>query len=259
MPRNLISGVLGTLLLLLSACGPASNPVPPQAALALQAVTLPLQLTGGQTLQLVVTVDGQAAQNGQLVWTTGDANIVSISQGGLLTARNAGSTTVRAALAANPSLYLDLPVNIAAPNAPTPTPPAFAGRVLALTNAARAAGASCGGVTYAPTTPLTYNALLEKAAQAHASDMAAQDYFDHTSRDGRSVSDRINATGYAWRNIAENIAAGQLTPEEVVAGWLGSAGHCVNIMNPNLKELGVGYAQGGTLKHYWVQDFGTAR
>ena len=53
--------------------------------------------------------------------------------------------------------------------------------------------------------------------------------------------------------------AGQATPESVVSGWLQSPGHCANIMNPALRELGVGYAYNGnsTYRHYWVQDFGT--
>ena len=42
----------------------------------------------------------------------------------------------------------------------------------------------------------------------------------------------------------------------MVAGWLQSAGHCRNIMNPSFRELGVGYAQGGSYGHYLVQNFG---
>ena len=56
--------------------------------------------------------------------------------------------------------------------------------------------------------------------------------------------------------MGENIAAGQPTPESVVAGWLRSEGHCRNIMNPGFRELGLGFAQGGTYGTYWVQDFG---
>ena len=86
--------------------------------------------------------------------------------------------------------------------------------------------------------------------------MATKNYFSHTSLDGRTVAQRITATGYAWRAIGENIAAGQTTPEQVVAGWLQSEGHCRNIMNPAYQELGVGYAQDGSYGTTWVQDFG---
>lgn len=144
----------------------------------------------------------------------------------------------------------------------TPSSPGgpFAQRVLDLTNQARAQARSCGGARFAATTPLTYNAQLERAAQGYAADMAAKNYFhhDHTSADGRTFDQRITAAGYTGQTVGENIAAGQPSPEEVVAGWLASEGHCRNVMNPNFRELGVGYAYkaGSTYGHYWVQDFG---
>ena len=145
----------------------------------------------------------------------------------------------------------------AAPS-PTPAPPAstFAQRVLDLTNRARAQARTCGTTPFAATTPLAYNAQLERAAQGHATDIAANNYFSHTSRDGRTFDQRVTAAGYPWRAVGENIAAGQRTPEEVVAGWLASEGHCRNIMEPGFRELGVGYAQGGSYGHSWVQNFG---
>lgn len=143
--------------------------------------------------------------------------------------------------------------------APTPPPPpsSFAQQVLTLTNQARTQARSCGGQSFAATSPLSWNDQLAQAAQGHAADMAAKNYFDHNSQDGRTPWQRIAATGYQGRMLAENIAAGQRTPEAVVQGWLNSPGHCANIMNPGLKELGVGYATGGSYGSYWVQDFGT--
>lgn len=145
----------------------------------------------------------------------------------------------------------------AAPN-PTPAPPTstFAQRVLDLTNQARAQARMCGADRFAAAAPLTYDALLERAAQGHAADMANRNYFSHTGQDGRTLRERVTDTGYPWRTIGENIAAGQRTPEEVVAGWLASEGHCRNIMTPAFQELGVGYALGRSYGHYWVQNFG---
>ena len=128
--------------------------------------------------------------------------------------------------------------------------------MLSLTNTARAQARTCGSTRFSAAAPLAANAQLTQAAQGHAADMAARNYFSHTSQDGRTMAQRVTATGYAWRSIGENIAAGQSTPEAVVAGWLKSEGHCRNIMNANFKELGVGYAAGGSYGHYWVQDFG---
>ena len=213
----------------------------------------------GQTRQFNVTVNGTAPTPGQLVWTSTSTSVVTVTQSGLATALTPGSATVRAALASNPGAYIDFPVTVNATTPVTTTPTtSFAQRVLELTNAARAQARTCGTTSYAATTPLAYNPLLEQAAQGHASDMAGKTYFSHTSQDGRTFAQRITATGYTWRTVAENIAAGQATPESVVSGWLQSPGHCANIMNPALRELGVGYAYNGnsTYRHYWVQDFG---
>ncbi|PTA68050.1 CAP domain-containing protein [Deinococcus arcticus] len=271
LPR---SASLVLLALTLAACG--AGPSAPGAegqtpgghsgnvadTLAAQAVATPIALTPGQTLQLRVTVNGQPAQPGQLTWTSSNAAVVTVNQSGLVTATGAGSATVRAALSSRPSAFLDFPVTVgAAAPAPTPTPPAagFAQRVLDLTNAARAAGATCGSAAYAPVPALSLNPQLTQAAQGHAADMAAQNYFSHTGKDGRTFAQRVTAAGYTWRAVAENIAAGQSTPEQVVTGWLKSEGHCKNIMSASYRELGVGYAQGGSYGHYWVQDFGSAR
>lgn len=230
-----------------------------------QGIAATTSLLVGQTRQFNVTVNGSAPTPGQLVWTTTNPSVVTVTQSGLATAVAAGNATVRAAIASYPSAYIDFPIVVsAATTPPSTTPPsttppsAFAQRVLELTNAARAQARVCGSTSFAATAPLTYSTQLEQAAQGHATDMANKNYFSHTSLDGRTFDQRINATGYPWRTIGENIAAGQSTPESVVSGWLASAGHCANIMNPSFKELGVGYAYNAnsTYRSYWVQDFG---
>ena len=63
--------------------------------------------------------------------------------------------------------------------------------------------------------------------------------------------------GYRPRISGENIAFGPQSAEEVVAGWLGSPGHCANIMGPRFQEIGVGVASGRKRgRIYWVQTFG---
>ena len=139
----------------------------------------------------------------------------------------------------------------------TTEPSSFAAAVLDLTNKARSAARTCGGTDVLPAVPaLTSNDLLAGTAQAHSADMAAKNYFSHTSQDGTSFSARITQSGYAWSSIGENIAAGYATPAAVVAGWLASPGHCKNIMSASFSELGVGYATGGSYGTYWTQDFG---
>jgi uncharacterized protein YkwD len=104
--------------------------------------------------------------------------------------------------------------------------------------------------------PLKSNSLLKSAAQAHSGDMAKKDYFSHTGKDGRSPFDRMTDAGYSYTAAAENIAAGQRTPADVVKGWMNSAGHKKNILNCTYTEIGVGYAKGGSYGTYWTQNFG---
>ncbi len=99
--------------------------------------------------------------------------------------------------------------------------------------------------------PYTYNRELALAAQLHAIDMAENDYFSHTSLDGRKFSERILAAGYTGSPRGENIAWGQRTPEAVMSSWMNSSGHRANILATGSNEIGVGFYQ-----NRWVQCFG---
>jgi uncharacterized protein YkwD len=130
----------------------------------------------------------------------------------------------------------------------TPTQPAsgVGGQILTLVNAQRAK-AGCK--------PVALDARLTAAAAGHAQDMATNDYFSHTSRDGRTFVDRIEAAGYPVPR-SENIAAGQPTVAAVMDAWMGSTGHRANILDCSAVAMGAASAKGGTYGIYWVQDFG---
>ncbi len=107
--------------------------------------------------------------------------------------------------------------------------------------------------------PLAADARLTAAAQAHSADMVRRGFFAHESPDGSQVWDRAVAAGYAYRKVAENIAAGQRTADEVVHGWMHSPGHRANILDRDLTQIGVGRAEGGPHGVYWTQVFGAPR
>ncbi|WP_410556784.1 CAP domain-containing protein [Actinomadura fulvescens] len=117
--------------------------------------------------------------------------------------------------------------------------------VVTLTNKERAK-AGCGA--------LRTDRRLVTAARRHSADMAARNYFDHTSRNGDSPWKRMEDAGYPSPG-AENIAKGYATAAAVVEGWMKSPGHRANILNCKLRAIGVGMAagSGGPL---WTQDFG---
>jgi uncharacterized protein YkwD len=142
-----------------------------------------------------------------------------------------------------------------------PWPPASAAleqAVLELVNQRRAEGATCGDETFGPAPALENDAALQLAARLHSQDMATQDYFEHTSLDGRTLDDRIEDAGFMGAGpTGENIAAGSETADGVMRGWMDSPGHCANIMSPSFRVIGIGYAfsEASTFGHYWTQDF----
>ncbi|HET6860632.1 MAG TPA: sigma-70 family RNA polymerase sigma factor [Streptomyces sp.] len=141
------------------------------------------------------------------------------------------------------------------PPAPAPTeqpdsaPSSFAQEVTALVNTERGKS-GCG--------PVSQNSRLDTAGQRHSEDMAARDYFDHTSPDGKDPGDRVTAAGYAWSTYGENIARGQSTPASVMQGWMDSPGHRANILNCSFKEIGLG-VHNGSGGPWWTQVFGASR
>lgn len=90
---------------------------------------------------------------------------------------------------------------------------------------------------------------LSLVAQAHAEDMFANSYFSHTSLDGTTASQRVSNAGIKWSGVAENIAKGQTSSQQVVTSWINSAGHEAN-MTGNYQYIGIGYCG-----NCWVQVF----
>jgi len=147
------------------------------------------------------------------------------------------------------------------PKPPVLEPAAEAARVLELVNAARTQARKCGRQEFAPAPPLKSSPLLAAAAAAHARDMAEHAALTHTGSDGSQPADRITRAGYIWRASGENVASGQRNADAVVAAWLESPGHCVNIMEPNFTEMGVAFVQVPDANPgiYWAQSFATPR
>ncbi len=111
--------------------------------------------------------------------------------------------------------------------------------------------------------PLAIDSQLDQAANLHNDEMVQADSMSHKLPGEASLGDRVSATGYEWSGVAENIAAGHATPEEVVDDWLNSPGHRGNILNPEYTEIGVGYENAPDDNNsiedsdtYWTQVFG---
>ena len=120
-------------------------------------------------------------------------------------------------------------------------------RVLTLTNRERAA-VGCSA--------LASSRRLVAAARKHTDEMARTGRLSHDSADGRTFADRVTEQGYSFRLIAENIASGHESAGDVMRAWMRSSGHRANILNCELRDIGVAYAVSARGKPFWTQDFG---
>ena len=101
--------------------------------------------------------------------------------------------------------------------------------------------------------PLRLSDDLIRAASIRAMEQVRK--FSHTRPNGTpfyTVLVRgMNTT------LGENVAVGQPSPKTVMRDWMNSAGHRKNILNPQYKELGVGYCyrKDSEYHHHWAQLF----
>ncbi len=102
---------------------------------------------------------------------------------------------------------------------------------------------------------------LTVAAKWMATDMAVNNYFSHTSLDGRSPFQRMSDVGYpvSQAYTGENLAAGYTAAATVLNGWLNSPKHLEVLLNPNYRAVGIGraYSAGSSYQWYWAADFGS--
>jgi uncharacterized YkwD family protein/spore coat assembly protein SafA len=103
--------------------------------------------------------------------------------------------------------------------------------------------------------PLTENWQLSRVARYKSADMAAKNYFSHTSPTYGSPFRMMESFGIKYSSAGENIAYGQKTPEQVMTAWMNSPGHRSNIMSPSYSQIGVGYATNKSGTPYWTQMF----
>lgn len=121
--------------------------------------------------------------------------------------------------------------------AATTTVPTAVAKILADTNALRAAGGLA---------PLVENSAMDAVAQSWSLQMYTAGALTHNP----GYSSQIPA---GWTSAGENIASGY-SYDTVVAAWHASAGHYANIMG-TYTDIGIGYYElnGQT---YFTQDFG---
>lgn len=126
--------------------------------------------------------------------------------------------------------------------------------------------------------PLAFNAKLIEAARLHTQDMLANEFQGHSSSPnppseasyppGASTIDRVNASGYSWSSLGENVFAyadsviyahggflidwgvvnnsgsSAYNPDFDDQGMQNPPGHRLSNHNPNFQEIGIGFIEG---------------
>ena len=107
--------------------------------------------------------------------------------------------------------------------------------------------------------PLVWSDDVAVIARLHSQNMANFKFFSHAGLDGTMVSDRADQNGMSkWRAIGENIAYNQGFQNPLdcaVEGWMKSAAHRQNLLDPRWQESAIGIAVTPDGTYYFTQVF----
>lgn len=87
--------------------------------------------------------------------------------------------------------------------------------------------------------PLRLDSRLTRAAERQSRTMARDHVFSHNDPDGSTPGARVQAEGYAYQMVGENITANSDDPRDAVATWMNSPGHRANILTCAYRETGI--------------------
>lgn len=105
--------------------------------------------------------------------------------------------------------------------------------------------------------PVQIQDQLQKAAEKQAILMAKRGQLKHSFGGSTSFRARIRAVGFQGR-VAENIAAGSRSLEEVLVVWEKSSGHRRNMLNRKYHSFGLAVRSNAKSRygHYWAMVLG---
>ena len=104
---------------------------------------------------------------------------------------------------------------------------------------------------------LRLDSTLVAIARRRAQDMAANNYFSHTSPSGETAFSLMSAAGYSYQMAGENIARNNYpdtqTVQVAMQGFMNSSGHRANILSGGYRRVGIGAAVGaGGMKYFAI-------
>lgn len=107
--------------------------------------------------------------------------------------------------------------------------------------------------------PLTVNADLAEAAEAHSRDMAVNNFTGHTGSDGSGPPRRIEQAGYRYVWCGENVFWGSGSAAVALDWWQNSREHNENLLFARFVEIGIRrvYNPASHYGWYWTTTFGS--
>lgn len=104
---------------------------------------------------------------------------------------------------------------------------------------------------------LTIDAVLTRAAQVQADDMARGQFLAHTGTDGSSPQERARRAGYASGMVGENVLVQPYVHAGMAFdGWWNSPPHYENMLLPGYTRLGLAYAVAADGQVYYAMVLG---
>jgi uncharacterized protein YkwD len=111
--------------------------------------------------------------------------------------------------------------------------------------------------------PVGIHSILMNEAARFSGVQASMGRLSHAGNDGTTAGQRLRAAGYNWSAYGENLAAGQDTPEQVVAAWMASPGHRAIILHGKAVDIGIGHTfradDPSFYGHYWVLEIAKSK
>lgn len=105
--------------------------------------------------------------------------------------------------------------------------------------------------------PVRIDPRLMRVATDYARVMGQRDRIKHNL--GRSLPRRVEAAGYHWGYVSENLAASFDTFDAAMRGWKKSKGHNKNLLNPYSTDIGIAAVatpRGSRHRNYWALVLG---
>lgn len=86
---------------------------------------------------------------------------------------------------------------------------------------------------------LTANSKLSTSAFLKAQDMCTKHYWAHEAPDGTTPWSFVDAAGYNYLSVGENLAQGFVGDSALVAAWMASPAHRDNILAGKYQDIGI--------------------